>query len=92
LSGKEFLVVTYKAKTTITPDNEVVMVLSPETLKSLGIVAGDEIDVTTTGKTVILRSAAEAEKNRKVQAATEKVFNRWDKVFTELAKGTEADK
>lgn len=83
---------TYKAKTTITPDNEVVIVLSPETLKSLGIVAGDEIDVTTTGKTVILRSVAEAEKNRKIQAATEKVFNRWDKVFTELAKGTEADK
>jgi anaerobic selenocysteine-containing dehydrogenase len=92
LSEKEFLVVTYKAKTTITPDNEVVIVLSPETLKSLGIVAGDEIDVTTTGKTVILRSVAEAEKNRKIQAATEKVFNRWDKVFTELAKGTEADK
>jgi antitoxin component of MazEF toxin-antitoxin module len=82
----------YKVKTTITPDNEVAIVLPPETLQSLGINAGDEIDVTTMDKAVILRSVAEAERSRKIQTATEKVFNRWDKVFTELAKGTEADK
>jgi anaerobic selenocysteine-containing dehydrogenase len=84
--------VTYKAKTTITPDNEVAVVLSPETLKSLGIVAGDELDITTAGKAVILRSLAEAEKSRKIQTATENVFHRWDKVFTELAKGADSDK
>jgi putative addiction module antidote len=82
----------YKVKTTITPDNLVAVILPPETLESLGINAGDEVDVTTTDKAVILRSVAEAERSRSIQFATEKVFNRWDKVFTELAKGTEADK
>lgn len=82
----------YKVKTKLTPDNEVAVILPPETLKSLGINAGDEIDVTTTDKAVILRSLSEAERSRRFQEASEKVFNRWDKVFTELAKGAEADK
>jgi len=81
-----------KIKTEVVAENSIAVIFPAETLENLGISAGDEIDVTTTENAVILRSITEAEKSRNFQQATEKVFNRWDKVFTELAKGTEADK
>ena len=81
-----------KIKTENAAENAIAVIFPAETLRNLGISAGDEIDVTTTENALILRSTEEAEKSRKIQAATEKVFDRWDNVFVELAKGTEADK
>jgi len=81
-----------RIKTDAVAGNSIAVIIPAEALEGLGISAGDEIDLTTTENALILRSVAEAERSRKFQQATEKVFNRWDKVFTELAKGTEADK
>lgn len=81
-----------KIRTETSADNSIAVIFPAETLRSLGISPGDEIDVTATENALILRSVEEAERRRKFQAATEKVFDRWDKVFVELAKGTEADK
>jgi len=79
-----------KVKTENTAGNVIAVMFPAETLQNLGISGGDEIDVTTTGDALILRPIAQ--ESTDVQKATEKVFSRWDKVFTELAKGTEADK
>lgn len=81
-----------KIKTENVAENAIAVIFPAETLQRLGISAGDEIDVTTTENALILRSNEEAEKNRKIEAATGKVFSQWDKVFVELARGTEADK
>lgn len=78
----------YKAKTASESENLVAVFFPAEKLKNLGISAGDEVDVTETENALILRSTKEAEKKREIEEATEKVFNRWDKVFVELAKGT----
>ncbi|MDQ3061879.1 MAG: AbrB/MazE/SpoVT family DNA-binding domain-containing protein [Acidobacteriota bacterium] len=79
-----------RVKTKNTAGNVIAVMFPAETLQSLGIYGGDEIDVTATGDALILRPITQ--ESFDVQKATEKVFSRWDKVFTELAKGTEADK
>lgn len=79
----------YKIKTTNSSDNSIAALFPAEALENLGISAGDEIDVTATDSALILRSVKEAEKSREIADATEKVFNRWNKVFVELAKGAD---
>lgn len=76
-------------KSETTSDNMITITFPAETLQNLGISGGDEIDVTETENALILRSKAEAERTKKMKDATEKVFSRWDKVFVELAKGTD---
>ena len=76
-------------KSEITAENMITITFPAETLNNLGISGGDEIDVTETEDALILRSKAEARKNKEIKDATEKVFSRWDKVFVELAKGTD---
>ncbi len=78
-----------KVKSQIISENLITITFPAETLQNLGISGGDEIDVTATENALILRSNAEAERSRKIKNATEKVFDRWDKVFVELAKGTD---
>jgi bifunctional DNA-binding transcriptional regulator/antitoxin component of YhaV-PrlF toxin-antitoxin module len=79
----------YKIKTTNSSEDSVAVLFPVETLANLGISAGDEIEVTETENALILRSTKEAERAREIAEATEKVFNRWDKVFVELAKGAD---
>jgi len=79
-----------KVKTENAAGNIIAVMFPAETLQSLGISGGDEIDVTTTDNALILRPVTQGDSD--IQKATEKVFSRWDKVFTELARGTEADK
>ena len=81
-----------RIKTKTASENSIAVIFPAEELENLGISAGDEVEVTKTGNSLILRSIEEAEKSQSIQKATEKVFERWDKVFVELAKGTEADK
>ncbi len=76
-------------KSETTSENTITITFPAKTLQNLGISGGDEIDVTETENALILRSKVEAERTKKIQDATEKVFSRWDKVFVELAKGTD---
>lgn len=79
-----------KVKTENTAGNFIAVMFPAEILQNLGISGGDEIDVTATGNALILRPITQESPDK--QKATEKVFSRWNKVFTELAKVTEADK
>jgi antitoxin component of MazEF toxin-antitoxin module len=76
-----------RIKTETASENSIAVIFPAEELENLGISAGDEIEVTKEGNALVLRSVEEAERKQKIKAATEEVFNRWDKVFTELAKG-----
>lgn len=81
-----------KVKTENAAGNVIAVMFPADALQSLGISGGDEIDVQATDEGLILRPANKDEDDEKFDRATEKVFERWDKVFAELAKGTEADK
>ncbi len=79
----------YKIKTTQGAENSVAVLIPKDVLDNFGISAGDEIDVTETDNALILRSTKEAQKSREISDATEKVFDRWNNVFVELAKGAD---
>ncbi|MGI9054796.1 MAG: AbrB/MazE/SpoVT family DNA-binding domain-containing protein [Pyrinomonadaceae bacterium] len=79
----------YKIKTTTGTENSVAVMIPIEILKNFGISAGDEIEVTETENALILRSVKEAERSREIADATDKVFERWNNVFVELAKGAD---
>lgn len=79
----------YKIKTVPGAENSVAVLIPKDVLENFGIAAGDEIDVTETDSALILRSVKEAERSREIADATEKVFDRWNNVFVELAKGAD---
>lgn len=79
----------YRIKTTQGAENSVAILIPADVLENFGISVGDEIDVTETENALILRSLKEAERSREIAEATEKVFDRWNNVFVELAKGAD---
>lgn len=76
----------YKIKTTEI-EGSIAVLIPKEVLDNYGISAGDEIDLSEADGAMILRSLKEAENKREIAEATEKVFERWNNVFVELAKG-----
>jgi antitoxin component of MazEF toxin-antitoxin module len=79
----------YKIKTMSGAENSVAVLIPVSVMENFGISAGDEIDVTETDNALILRSVKEADKSREIAEATEKVLDRWNNVFVELAKGAD---
>jgi antitoxin component of MazEF toxin-antitoxin module len=79
----------YKIKTTDSAENLIAVLIPKDVLENFGIAAGDEIDLTQTDNALILRSTKEAERTREIAEATEKIFDRWNNVFVELAKGAD---
>ncbi len=79
----------YKIKTTQGTENSVAVLIPKEVLENFGISAGDEIDLTETDNALILCSTQESAKSREIADATEKIFDRWDNIFVELAKGAD---
>jgi bifunctional DNA-binding transcriptional regulator/antitoxin component of YhaV-PrlF toxin-antitoxin module len=76
----------YKIKTTEI-EGSIAVLIPKEVSDNYGISPGDEIDLSEADGAMILRSLQEAEKSREIANATEKVFDRWNNVFVELAKG-----
>jgi len=65
------------------------MTLSKSILDTLGVKDGEEITVAVEDNTVLLRSVSEAERAERIQRATDKVFNKYDRVFAALAEGAQ---
>ncbi len=76
----------YKIKTTEI-EGSIAVLIPKEVSDNYGLSAGDELDLSEADGAMILRSLQEAEKSREIADATEKVFDRWNNVFVELAKG-----
>lgn len=74
------------AKVTMSGDSAIVT-LSKSILDKLGIKDGEEIDVAVIDNTVLLRSISESERSARIEQATEKIFNKYDRVFAALAEG-----
>ena len=70
-------------------EDSATLLLPQEILNAMGVNDGDEIDVSVTDGTLTLRSLGEAERARKLGAATEAVFERRKAAYEELAKGVE---
>ncbi|HVF87653.1 MAG TPA: hypothetical protein VM866_08675 [Pyrinomonadaceae bacterium] len=72
-----------------TAEDSAALLLPQEILDEIGISIGDEVDVSVVNRTLILRSLDEAERARKIDAATDAVFERRRSAYEELAKGAE---
>ena len=70
-------------------EDSATLLLPREILDAMGVNDGDEIDVSVTDRTLTLRSLDEAERARRLGAATESVFERRKAAYEELAKGAE---
>jgi len=70
-------------------EDSATLLLPQEILDAMGVNDGDEIDVSVTDRTLILRSLDEAERARKMGVATDAVFERRGAAYEELAKGAE---
>ena len=74
------------SKLTPTGDSAV-LTLSKHILEQLGLDVNDEIDLVVVDKTLMVRSISEAERAERLKLATDKVFEKYDRVFAALAEG-----
>ncbi|MGH9834452.1 MAG: hypothetical protein ACREBD_24835 [Blastocatellia bacterium] len=65
------------------------LVISPEILKLIGVGVGDKVEVAVTDRAVVVRSLDEAERARKIAAATRDIFDRRREAYLKLAEGPE---
>lgn len=72
-----------------TSKDSAAILLPQEVLDQLGINAGDEVDLSVVDGTLILRPLEEAERARKIEGATNTVFERRKSAYEQLAKGIE---
>jgi antitoxin component of MazEF toxin-antitoxin module len=65
------------------------LVISQDILKQIGVGAGDKVEVAVSDGAVIVRPLEEAERARKIAAATRDIFDRRRKAYLKLAEGPE---
>ena len=69
--------------------NPSTLMLPQGILDEMGVVDGDEVDVSIVDRTVILTRLDEVERARKLDASTKSVFERRKQAYEELAKGVD---
>jgi AbrB family looped-hinge helix DNA binding protein len=72
-----------------TSEDSSAILLPQEVLDQLGINAGDEVDLSVVDGTLILRPLEDLERARKIEDATNTVFERRKSAYEQLAKGIE---
>jgi antitoxin component of MazEF toxin-antitoxin module len=65
------------------------LVISQDILKQIGVGAGDKVEVAVSDGAVIVRPLEEAERARKITAATRDIFDRRREAYLKLAEGPE---
>ena len=68
-----------------TVGNSAALLLSKDMLRLLGLEAGGEVEVSFSGRTMLVRPLKEAERAERVASAVEKVFERHDRALRRLA-------
>jgi antitoxin component of MazEF toxin-antitoxin module len=63
------------------------LVISREILTRIGVDAGDKVEVAISDRSLIVRSLEEAERARKIAAATRDIFDRRREAYLKLAEG-----
>ncbi|MBV9926081.1 MAG: hypothetical protein JOZ96_13770 [Acidobacteria bacterium] len=67
--------------------NSAAIVLSRDLLQLLDLEIGSEVELSVTDKTLVVRSAREAERAERVKAAADRVFERRRGLLKKLAEG-----
>lgn len=70
--------------------NSAAIVLSRDLLQLLGLEVGQEVELSVIDRTLVVRSAQEAERAEKIRRAADKVFKRREGLLTRLAEGAGA--
>ena len=65
------------------------LIISQEILKQIGVGAGDKIEIAISERALVVRPLEEAERARKIAAATRDIFDRRRDAYLELAEGPE---
>jgi antitoxin component of MazEF toxin-antitoxin module len=65
------------------------LIISQEILKQIGVGAGDKIEIAISDRVLVVRPLEEAERARKIAAATRDIFDRRRDAYLELAEGPE---
>jgi antitoxin component of MazEF toxin-antitoxin module len=65
------------------------LIISQEILKQIGVGAGDKIEIAISDRALVVRSLEEAERARKIAAATRDIFDRRRDAYLKLAEGPE---
>lgn len=65
------------------------LVISQEILRQIGVGAGDKIEIAISDRAVIVRPLEEADRARKIAAATRDIFDRRREAYLKLAEGPE---
>jgi antitoxin component of MazEF toxin-antitoxin module len=65
------------------------LVIPQEILKLIGVGVGDKVAVAVSDRAVVVRSLDEAERARKIAAATRDIFDRRREAYLKLAEGPE---
>ena len=73
----------------MTLDNPAGLLLTPELLQKIGVSTGDQIQISVNEHSLTVRPLTEAERARKIAAATRDIFDRRREAYLELAKGHE---
>jgi antitoxin component of MazEF toxin-antitoxin module len=71
--------------------NSAAIVLSRDLLQLLGLEVGQEVELSVIDRTLVVRSAQEAERAELVRRAADRVFERRHGLLTRLAEGAGAD-
>jgi antitoxin component of MazEF toxin-antitoxin module len=75
------------SKRIITLDDTASVSLPPEALDGLGVNAGDELDIETVGRSLVIRSVDEARRAREFTDIFESVLKRRRDAYEQLAEG-----
>jgi antitoxin component of MazEF toxin-antitoxin module len=73
----------------LTLGDPAVLIISQEILKQIGVGAGDKIEIAISDRALVVRPLEEAERARKIAAATRDIFDRRRDAYLELAEGPE---
>jgi antitoxin component of MazEF toxin-antitoxin module len=65
------------------------LIISQDILKQIGVGAGDKIEIVISDRSLVVRPLEEADRARKIAAATKDIFDRRRDAYLELAEGPE---
>jgi len=75
----------------IQKNNKAIIPITEEELQIPGFKIGDEVELSKENGQVILRSVDEAKRKRFFEKAKTEIFEEWNDVFVELAKGVDEE-
>jgi antitoxin component of MazEF toxin-antitoxin module len=73
------------SKTVITVDQHSSVVLPPEVLDSLGVEAGEQVEIEIVGRALVIRSVEEAKRSREFISAFESILYKRRAAYEEIA-------